>query len=77
MILVGTKQDLRDDPSTKNIVTYSEGLGLQTKLKMAKYFECSAKQQTGIKPIFEEACRLSLNPETSKNRKIKKKCLLL
>ena len=76
ILLVGTKLDLRDDPSHKNPITYTEGMDLQKRIGAERYFECSALTRTGLQQIFEEACRIVLHPGTPKKKK-SKMCLLL
>ena len=76
ILLVGTKLDLRDDPSHKNSITYTEGMDLQKRIGAERYFECSALTRTGLQQIFEEACRIVLHPGTPKKKK-SKMCLLL
>ena len=65
-ILVGTKGDLRGDEDVSeiprsDILKLSEELGV-------KYFECSAITQRGLKDVFDEVIRTSLN-----DRKVKRK----
>ncbi|XP_031345936.1 ras-like GTP-binding protein RhoL isoform X1 [Photinus pyralis] len=59
IILVGTKIDLRQDP-TKEIVTEKEGRKLKRKIKAESYIECSAKYRTNLDQVFEEAVRCSV-----------------
>jgi len=69
-LLVGTKLDLRDDPETlsrlaeKKLapVTYQQGMEMAKLIGAAKYVECSALNQTGLKTVFEEAIRVVLTP---------------
>ena len=77
IFLVGTKLDLRNSPEhANNTVSYADGLDLQKKINAVRYFECSALNQTGLKEIFEEACRTVLTPTESQKKK-KSNCALL
>ena len=89
-ILVGTKVDLRDDEATldelakkqEEMVSKEEGKRMAESLKAAKYLECSAKAQEGMKNLFDEAIRqTSTWQHTSGGKKMKKsenkKCNLL
>ncbi|XP_071820646.1 ras-related protein Rac1-like [Apostichopus japonicus] len=71
IILVGTKQDLRGDEkgnceqqrksdSESAVITHSQGLRLQKKVKAVKYVECSALTQEGLKVTLHEAIRAAL-----------------
>ncbi|XP_071820645.1 ras-related C3 botulinum toxin substrate 1-like [Apostichopus japonicus] len=71
IILVGTKQDLRGDEkgnresqrksdSESTVITHSQGLRLQKKVKAVKYVECSALTQEGLKATLHEAIRAAL-----------------
>ena len=61
-ILVGTQTDLRDDTEVlealaadqQRAVTSSEGARLGRQLRAAKYLECSALTQKGLKTVFDE-----------------------
>eukprot|EP01105_Mastigella_eilhardi_P007696 TRINITY_DN1931_c0_g2_i1.p1 TRINITY_DN1931_c0_g2~~TRINITY_DN1931_c0_g2_i1.p1 ORF type:complete len:192 (-),score=54.66 TRINITY_DN1931_c0_g2_i1:63-638(-) len=73
-IIVGTKMDLRDDPATvlelknnnQQPVTFEQGQQLAREIQAHKYMECSARNQTGLKQIFEEAIKCVL--QTAKKR---------
>ena len=77
IILVGTKLDLRDNPSVIEkfekmgdpLVTYSEGLEMANKIGAVAYVECSATTRKGIKTIFREVTRHAHTtpPEPKKN----------
>ena len=65
-ILVGTKTDLRDGaPQGPNFVTRTQGKKMAAKIKANKYVECSAKEISGVKEVFEEAVRAVLSPKHS------------
>ncbi|XP_048051134.1 ras-related C3 botulinum toxin substrate 1-like [Megalobrama amblycephala] len=83
IILVGTKLDLRDDKDTieklkkkKQIpITCHEGRAMAEEIGAVKYLECSAVTQMGLKTVFEEAVRVTLDPSLVKKRE--RKCLLI
>lgn len=70
VILVGTKTDLRGDPHMLDSLTArketpvseEKAVKLAKNLNLAKYLECSAASQEGVKEVFESAVRLALNP---------------
>ena len=78
-LVVGTQIDLRDDAETleklaqknQSPVTQEMGEQMARKLRAAKYVECSALTQKGLKDVFDEAIRAALEPPT------RKKCVLL
>ena len=65
VILVATKADLRDDAATKARlaqkrqapVSRADGEQLARDIGAAKYVECSALTQMGLKDVYEEAVR--------------------
>ncbi|CAH1985347.1 unnamed protein product [Acanthoscelides obtectus] len=67
VILVGNKLDLRRKKG-RHPVTESEGMKVARKINAARYMECSAKYMVGIKAIFFEAARISLEPIKPVNR---------
>ncbi|KAJ1726747.1 Rho GTPase protein rac1 [Coemansia biformis] len=83
MILVGTKLDLREDPDTidrlkaKNLtpVSFNQGVQMQRDIGAAKYLECSALTQKGLKNVFDDAIRVVLSPPNPQKKS--KKCLVL
>ena len=95
VILVGTKTDLRGDPhmldsltaKKESPITEEKAVKLAKDLNLAKYLECSAATQEGVKQVFEDAVQLAFNPpeqnsdyktvydsksNTKKTRKIRK-----
>ena len=84
-MLVGTKLDLRDDPSViqKLIerksapITYERGLAMKKEIGAVKYIECSALTTVNLKTVFYEAvlCCLQQHDEI-RNEKKKKNCLI-
>lgn len=87
IVLVGTKLDLRYDEETIAIlgeddrvpVTHTEGLQMKKNIGAAKYVECSALTQQGLKTVFDEAIRAVLNKQSIHRGKRKRpgKCSLL
>jgi len=71
IILVGTKSDLRNDDETKanlqkkslHMVSKEEAETLKSEIGAAKYVECSALTQEGLKGVFDEAIRAALTPK--------------
>ncbi len=84
-ILVGTKQDLRDDPETishlaergVSLVTPEEGDAMAKEVGAVKYLECSALTQEGLKTVFEEAIRAFNQEVATFSHKKHKNCTLL
>ncbi|KAJ2143492.1 Rho GTPase protein rac1 [Coemansia sp. RSA 564] len=82
IILVGTKLDLREDPDTiaqlklKNHapITFLAASAMAHDIKAARYLECSALTQKGLKSVFDEAIRVVLSPPQAPK---KKKCFIL
>lgn len=79
IILVGTKVDLREDPETiarlkeKKLapVTHVAGLQMSKDIRAAKYLECSALTQKGLKHVFDESVRIVLCPPAPLKKPIK------
>lgn len=83
-ILCGTKTDLREDADTQRriadkgltMVTQVEGEKLAKTLKMNRYVECSALTQSGLKAVFDEAIRSTIQPDATKKGR-KKRCIVM
>ena len=77
IILVGTKMDLREDEETlmklkeKKLAPINQTAGLQMakEIGAAKYLECSALTQRGLKTVFDEAIRVIMFPPPPKPKK--------
>ena len=62
ILLVGTKEDLRDDPEVishlaargLSSITYSQGLECSRDIGAVMYMECSALTQKGVQEVFIE-----------------------
>lgn len=76
LVLVGTKSDLRDDQEQISQLQ-SKGLSMVTlqsseqmagEIGAAKYLECSALTQEGLKAVFDEAIRAALQPKKKKKK---------
>ena len=73
-LLVGTKLDLRDDPATlekmrasgQQSVTTMRGEELAKKIKAVKYLECSAKTESNLKNVFDDAVKSVLYTKKKK-----------
>jgi len=72
-LLVGTKIDLREDPSiieglkSQGLTTISktQGEALCRELNCAGYVECSALTQKGLKQVFDDAARIVVGAPTA------------
>ncbi|KAL1409126.1 RHO4 protein [Vanrija albida] len=87
LLLVCTKTDLRNDPTTKSLmaaqgvgpITPAEGERVAKDIGARRYLECSAKEGTGVREVFDTAIRESLR-RGGVSRVIKKggkKCVVL
>ncbi|KAJ2455593.1 Rho GTPase protein rac1 [Coemansia sp. RSA 2336] len=82
-ILVGTKLDLREDLHTINKlkdkktapISFQQGVEMAKTIGAAKYLECSALTQKGLKSVFDEAIRVVLSPPQIPRKR--NKCLIL
>ncbi|XP_050504085.1 ras-related C3 botulinum toxin substrate 1-like [Diabrotica virgifera virgifera] len=76
IVIVGLKKDLRDNPDTvkllkqKNLkpIPFSYGVKMAQQLGAAKYIECSALKQEGVKEVFEEVIRAFRAHQSRKNK---------
>lgn len=77
-ILVGMKEDLRNDAATieqlkrsnETMISFEMGIRLAKTLGAVKFCECSALMQKGLKNVFDEAIRAVFQPPRSKSRGI-------
>ena len=68
ILLVGTKEDLRDDPEVNNRlatsdlspITYQQGLKCARDIGAVRYMECSALTEKGVQEVFIEGARAAL-----------------
>ncbi len=81
LILVGTKVDLREDSATveklqakkQTPISFELGLSMVQEINAAKYMECSALTQQGLRAVFDEAIRAVLQPPAPTGGKGEKK----
>jgi Rho family protein len=65
IVLVCTKIDLREDPTTVSLmaaqgtkpITHAEGSRIANEIKASRYLECSAKTGYNVGNVFEGALR--------------------
>ncbi|KAM6985793.1 rho-related GTP-binding protein RhoG-like [Aplochiton taeniatus] len=82
ILLVGTKSDLRNDEETlrrlkeasQSPVSHQQGVALARQIHAARYLECSALNQDGIKDVFADGVRAFLNPQPVER---KRTCVVL
>jgi GTPase SAR1 family protein len=60
LLLVGTKEDLRD--SSDNPVSTAEGESLKAQIGAFDYIECSAIRCQGVKDVFDRAIVHAVSP---------------
>ena len=86
ILLVGTKEDLRDDPvivgdlATKGLstITYQQGLECARNIGAVKYMECSALTNKGVQEVFLEAVMIALRVrEAAELHRNSRRCILL
>ncbi|KAI8912708.1 P-loop containing nucleoside triphosphate hydrolase protein [Gorgonomyces haynaldii] len=83
IILVGCKKDLRNDPRTieelkkiqQSPVTYEQGMAVAQAIGAYKFLECSARDNDGVREVFEHATRAALLKKNVGGGK--KKCKIL
>ena len=84
-IIVGTKTDLREDAETKRklsakrleCVNDFDGHALAKELGAYKYLECSARTQSTLKPVFDEAIKCVIEARNKPAAKKSSKCTIL
>nr|KAG5713912.1 hypothetical protein BaRGS_024539 [Batillaria attramentaria] len=84
IVLVGTKQDLRESPEVLEAlkqkqlepVSAVKGQTMAKDIGAVKYLECSALTQRGLKLVFDEAIRAVMAPKKKETGK-KKPCTVL
>ena len=84
ILLVGTKEDLRDDPEVishlasrgLSPIAYSQGLECSGDIGAVKYMECSALTEKGVQEVFIEGARAALRVKELA-RQHSRKCSML
>ena len=84
-ILVGTKMDLRANAEVlarlaaegAKPVSSADGARLADELGAAKYLECSALTQQGLKAVFDEAIKTALEAREKPSAAKKGKCVIM
>ena len=82
ILLVGTKEDLRDDPevvgrlTTRGLspITYRQGLECAKDIGAVKYMECSARTNKGVQEVFIEAVMAALRIREMATRLNSRRC---
>ena len=77
LILVGTKSDMRNDQAMAaqlaskglRVVSMEEAQNRAREIGAVAYMECSALTQEGLKTVFDEAIRASMNKKQVKKKK--------
>ena len=83
IILVGTKADLREDATAEaelavrgqKFIQTAAAQELAKSIGAAKYVECSALTQEGLKEVFDSAIRIGLAKTAAKPKR--ERCILL
>ena len=57
IILVGAKQDLKEDERAIQPITRSQGIEMAKKIGAVKYLECSALMDNGVTEVIHEAIK--------------------
>lgn len=71
LVLVGTKIDLREDPTAlaevkakgNDMITFQQGESLAKEIKAECYMECSALTQKNLKTVFDESIQIAVFPD--------------
>ena len=82
ILLVGTKEDLRDDPqvisrlATRGLspITYRQGLECAKDIGAVKYVECSSFNDKGVQEVFLEAVLAALRIREEAARQNSRRC---
>ncbi|XP_045191267.2 ras-like GTP-binding protein rhoA [Mercenaria mercenaria] len=77
IVLVGNKQDLRDDEDVRcelatmkqEPVKLEDGRAMAERIGAFSYLECSAKSMDGVVEVFQEATRAALQGKKKKKKK--------
>jgi Rho family protein len=85
LLLVCTKTDLRQDPTTMSLmaaqgttpITPQEGERVAKEIGAKRYLECSAKEGFGVREVFDAAIRESLKKGGVARIVKGKKCVVL
>ena len=85
ILLVGTKEDLRDDPevvsqlTTRDLspITYRQGLECARDIGAVKYMECSSLTDKGVKEVFMEGARAALRVRREALQHHSRRCNIL
>lgn len=85
ILLIGTKQDLRDDRATLeklaerslSPVTQTQALKMQREIYANRYMECSALTGKGVKSVFDTAIQIALDMKIVTSKPKKRSCILL
>eukprot|EP00026_Physarum_polycephalum_P015119 Phypoly_transcript_15735.p1 GENE.Phypoly_transcript_15735~~Phypoly_transcript_15735.p1 ORF type:complete len:198 (+),score=35.83 Phypoly_transcript_15735:294-887(+) len=84
-IVVGTKEDLREDPEVieqlrakgEKPITQKEGQELSNYVGASCYIEVSSKFQKNLKFLFDSAARLALLPSASSKKRKNGTCIMM
>ncbi|KAL2023512.1 hypothetical protein VTK56DRAFT_2120 [Thermocarpiscus australiensis] len=85
IILVGTKLDLKDDPTTIERlkaqrmapIQFEQAEKVREEIGAKKYIECSALRQRNLAKVFQDAIKVVLFPEPERKAKKPSKCTIL
>lgn len=86
LLLICTKTDLRTDATTQSLmaaqgvgpISPAEGEKVAKEIGARRYLECSAKQGTGVREVFDAAVRESLKKgSVARIVKKSKKCVVV
>ena len=84
-LLVGTQEDLRDDPLTREkllkqkqtFVSPQTAERVAKQVKAVKYVECSSLTQKGLKNVFDEAILAAFSKNDTEEKSRRHKCSIL